>query len=473
MAGFRSLALLGLGMAAMGVHGSTAAIDKRDSVAAGATAPVAAAGALGNTPDTVQSAATAPISGSVSLFDLPEQVAASTAVPTAIASSVTDARDITAASVSTVSPRGFRSLASVPLNLGRLAIASIGASASLKDGPNNASSSAGGGVLLTSINSTSDYRITSTADLIVGDRIELLSATGGPITDITINPDATFTLVLGSTVSSFLVRVWSITDQDWGGNGTQFIAVFITSSPTDRGDLVQATGGPVIGASVSLIDRRDGAAASVIVSLGFSAALQDSTESLSAAVVAAIAGSTGLIDQPDGVTSAAALSVSISIAANDLPDLISSIVGASQGVLVSVLQEAGDSSAGAAVLAIGAAGSIQDQADRIAAAAVLPASITSAVVETADGMVSVIAIARFADSALLDTNLDLLANAAVAMVANFTGLDAGDILRAGAVLVVQETTGGYVAELLVPDRLFTFSLPARTFTLSPNTGKKS
>lgn len=68
-------------------------------------------------------------------------------------------------------------------------------------------------------NTTADNRITAIADLEAGDQLEISDVVGGSISDVTVNPDATFNCA--ESVVSFSVRCWDADDQTWGAAGIQ------------------------------------------------------------------------------------------------------------------------------------------------------------------------------------------------------------------------------------------------------------
>jgi len=71
-------------------------------------------------------------------------------------------------------------------------------------------------------NTTSSSRITSTPDLASGDIVEVVSVTGGAITDVLLNNDGTFDA--SSSVTQFTCRVWSATDFTWGSAAAQILS---------------------------------------------------------------------------------------------------------------------------------------------------------------------------------------------------------------------------------------------------------
>lgn len=75
-------------------------------------------------------------------------------------------------------------------------------------------------VTLTSVESTSSNRLTSSpSDLAIGDQIEVVSVTGGAITDVTLVADGTYSAL--DVVKQFSVRIWDSTDSTWGTVGVQ------------------------------------------------------------------------------------------------------------------------------------------------------------------------------------------------------------------------------------------------------------
>lgn len=86
---------------------------------------------------------------------------------------------------------------------------------------------------LTSVSTSSAYRITATGGLVAGDQIEVVSVSGGSISDVTLNPDATWDAASG--VTSFDIRVWDSMDATWGPTATQF-----TTPRAAIGDLIDS-----------------------------------------------------------------------------------------------------------------------------------------------------------------------------------------------------------------------------------------
>lgn len=67
---------------------------------------------------------------------------------------------------------------------------------------------------LVSINTTSGYRFSATADIAIGDQIEISNIQGGTTADIVLNNDGTYDSA--TAVWRFQFRVWSTADQTWG-----------------------------------------------------------------------------------------------------------------------------------------------------------------------------------------------------------------------------------------------------------------
>lgn len=487
LGGFRSLALLGLGIAAsLSIHGTTAVTDQPDQASAAATLPVAVESSATDAPDLSTGAMALAVAASGADRDLADATSGDVALPIAATGALQDQGDASAGAVAlsigassslgdapdgaassgSVGSAGFRSLALLPLSVGALADVGINASASLIDGQEKLLSTAGPGVLLTSINTTDAYRITATPDLIVGDRIEVLSAVGGPVSDVTINPDATFTIASGSGVTSFDIRIWSITDQEWGPPATQTVGLNCTSALIDQADLAQGSMGATIGATAALSDQRDISAASAVVTVGASAALADQVDKVAAASALAIAASGALQDLADTSSGASALAIAISCAARDLPDLCDALGGAPQNVATAALIDSLDKVSSAGVSVVGISGSLQDQIERIAASVTLPLAATSSQVDLGDGTIAAVVLSVQGTAALREDELQLAAEVALAVAANFTGRERADLIASSLVYVVPEPSGGVRAELVLPARAYATNIPSRTFALS-------
>lgn len=79
---------------------------------------------------------------------------------------------------------------------------------------------------LTSVNSTSAYRITATPDLAIGDQLEAAGDSSGTTaapTGLVLNSDATFYFQAGDTAVPFWVRVYDGTNKVWGSWALQTI----------------------------------------------------------------------------------------------------------------------------------------------------------------------------------------------------------------------------------------------------------
>jgi hypothetical protein len=222
---------------------------------------------------------------------------------------------------------------------------------------------------------------------------------------------------------------------------------------------------PVV-ASGAVTDQPDRAQASAAAPAAISAALREQPDSLAAAVAAAISGTASLLDQPDQAASSMAVAVSISASLEDLPDRSDGLAGSPMAVWAGAMRDADDGAAGSVALTIGLAASLRDELDRIAAAASSAASITSALLDTPDGPLATVVASVSASAALLEQDLQAIARVALAAAAEATLQDVGDLVRGRSVLVVVETAGGFVAKLLVAERVYTLNVEARTFELS-------
>jgi hypothetical protein len=328
-AGFRSLALLGIGLGLLTASGFTlesANADQVERVSASATVAIAA-----------QSART------------------------------DDAERISATAV--LGRAGFRSLTLLGVGIGAVAGPPAAQfSSSLTDGVERLISTAGPGVLLTSINSTSAYRIESVPDLEVGDRIEVLSAVGGPATDVTILPDATFSLAPGSTVTQFDVRIWSISEQNWSGPVTQFVAAQIASARVDDAERIQANAGIAVALASVRTDDTDQAQATVgAPSAQIAATVTDDAERITAATVAPVVAASALADQSDVMAaSASAQVVLISVLADDV-ELLQSTAGAAAALFEAVQTDAPDLMAASASIPVTLTAAQVDQAEQMLA----------------------------------------------------------------------------------------------------------
>lgn len=89
-------------------------------------------------------------------------------------------------------------------------------------------------VELTSINSESDFRITATPDLEIGDHLEARAVGGGAAPDgLTLNADATFEFI--GAAEAFDVRVWDPDDGTWGAWATQEVGLLATGAVSFAG----------------------------------------------------------------------------------------------------------------------------------------------------------------------------------------------------------------------------------------------
>ncbi len=384
------------GAASAGVTGNVAAIDQPDGVASTASLAVSASAALQDRPDGVSASATSstligfrslllmelggagrpavsPLIGTLSAFDQPDTASATASLGITGNAAATDQPDRLNATAS-FNPMGFRSL--LLMELGGAGMTSgpppFVANLTAFDQPDRVASTAGPGVLLTSINGTSDYRITASPDLEVGDRIEVLSAVGGAVSEVTILPDATFSLSSGSTVTSFVVRVWSISEQAWGDPATQYVELFAAAAITDRPDTLTSQAQVTVTATLTAVDRPDSVtAAATLGSIQSSgdAALQDRPDSVAATASVAVTANATVTDLPDTLSAAAALSITANAAIVDRPDA----VNATAGVLVvsvfdAAIFDAADALAASASLSIVGNVASVDQPDWVQAA---------------------------------------------------------------------------------------------------------
>lgn len=485
-AGFRSIAFLPLSVGAeAGMDADAALRDRPDTVSGAVVLPIGAAGALSDQPDRDSGAVTLASAASSALQDSADRAAGAVLLPIGASVSLADSGDTSAGAVTlSVAVSGalrdvgaildasasgqagaFRSLALLPLGIGALYVPPISATVALIDTKAGLLSSAGPGVLLTSINGTSDYRITAVPDLIVGDRIEVVSATGGPATDVTINPDGTFFIASGSTVTSFDVRIWSITDQEWGLPATQFVGLFVAGQLTEMPDGVQVSVGTPMAVSAALRDQADLAAGVVMGSVGFTSTLIDTRDTVSAAMAAMVGGSSSIADQSDLSASSAALALTLTGAAQDMPDLLAVLVGAQQSIATADLRDTADLAAAAAALPVLISGSVQDQVDRIAANVAGSVSATTGLIDVGDGVISLLLVGRTGNATLSDAQWISAGNAVIALVANFSGLDRADVLAGRVTLFVVETSGGYVAQMVLAERVYNLDRSDTAFTL--------
>ena len=81
---------------------------------------------------------------------------------------------------------------------------------------------------------TEGDRITAIPDLASGDQLEISNVVGGTISDVTVNADASFSVLAG--VTAFDVRV---NDGTWSSVATQYVAEPGTDANSKRG-LVRA-----------------------------------------------------------------------------------------------------------------------------------------------------------------------------------------------------------------------------------------
>ena len=333
------------------VEASAGLLDAPDALASTSSAAVAAAASAQDTADSLSATVLAPIGASASLGDAQDATSGQVLVPIGAAASLGDGANISDGSVVTVSGAGFRSIALLPINMGgggpNIASASLFDSAavssssvtlrpigfrslsglplsqgaylgpttlisgSLLDAPAALTSSAGPGVLLTSINGTVAYRITATADLEVGDRIELLSAVGGPMSDITINQDGTFILAPGSTVTAFDVRVWSISEQVWGSSATQSLDLTATISLREQADMIAAILSQGVTASAAIFEANAFLGSAAALANSLSGSLGDSPDKMnsSGSAIAYTVMGVSMEDSPFTTGSLTALSV--------------------------------------------------------------------------------------------------------------------------------------------------------------------
>jgi hypothetical protein len=374
-AGFRSLALLGIGLGLLTASGFTlesANADQVERVSASATVATAAASTLTDQPERISAAVGTTATLNSALTDQPERGQASAAVAVVSAAILTDGAELLQATANSARP-GFRSLALLGVGIGAVAGPPAAQfSSSLTDGVERLISTAGPGVLLTSINSTSAYRIESVPDLEVGDRIEVLSAVGGPATDVTILPDATFSLAPGSTVTQFDVRIWSISEQNWSGPVTQFVAAQIASARVDDAERIQATAGIAVALASVRTDETDQAQATVgAPSAQIAATVTDDAERITAATVAPVAAASALADQSDVMAASAAAQVVLASSLTDAIELMQAAFGAvAVSAIDAAMFDAAETLAASGSLPVTANATARDDLELVSASAI-------------------------------------------------------------------------------------------------------
>lgn len=85
---------------------------------------------------------------------------------------------------------------------------------------------------LSSVNTTSSYRITATPDLVVGDQLEASgnsSGTAAVPTGLQLNSDATYQFASGDTPANFWVRAYDSTNHVWGAWAEQVLVQTVAS----------------------------------------------------------------------------------------------------------------------------------------------------------------------------------------------------------------------------------------------------
>lgn len=245
----------------------------------------------------------------------------------------------------------------------------------------------------------------------------------------------------------------------------------------DQSDLEESTASLAVTMAGSLGDARENLAAATTLAIAVGSAILDGPDTLSAAIAAAVSASATVLDRPDLSAGAGTIAVSMSTGVTDSTDFMQSLAGAVSTVMDGTLRDANDGAAGSMLVTVTAAGTLQDQVDRLAAAATLPiaavgsladqpdrlagaaslaVSATTSVVDVGDGLLATVSIVSEVTmgAALREQDLQLTASAALSIAAAVTLRDRADLLNAGSVLVVVEMVGGFVAELIIPARVF-------------------
>ena len=190
---------------------------------------------------------------------------------------------------------------------------------------------------LTSINAASAYRITTSPDLAAGDQLEWGNVVGGSISDVTINPDATFDVAFA--VTAFDVRAWDASASEWGPWATQTVygnlvqltsvnptaALRLTALPDlEVGDLIEW--GNVIGANIEDVIVYDDATFSAPVGIvsfdvrAWDADTQDWGPWATQTISMVVSGAALISDGADTFSGSAALRVSASSGLTDAKD---------------------------------------------------------------------------------------------------------------------------------------------------------
>lgn len=270
--------------------------------------------------------------------------------------------------------------------------------------------------------------------------------------------------------------------------GSMANAVAITGAPQELRDQLAASGGTpasnidsamteardqtagaatvAVAVSGTLIELSDQASGGAVAAVSASAQLQELQDRLSAAVANAIGASSSLTEGNDSISAAGALSIAVTGSLQELANLMDSLAGQPVAIGSVSAQDKPDQVASSVQIAVAMSASMQEALDRLAASTLVATSITAAEIDLGDGIVSIVSTVRQASAQLTEDNLVLLADVAVAVAANFTGLERAEILEASSVIIVKEASGGFVAELLVPARVYPLKVDARRFVLT-------